>query len=604
MSGADRQAEIGVVGSPSTNTELTVDLLLEATEERLVGGLVHFGATQSGELVRSVGQVVSIELKNKWHEDSVFRNLLKRTGQIPPITQRQDTRTAKLAVGATFRRRDDSSYEPATLGMVPSTGTSVSRIDQALLDELLEAYRDEVFYMGRAYANDVLYPLFTKHFASDARGAGEAYHLGVFGKTGSGKSGLAKMLLVGYARHPELGILIIDPQGEFSHELGGHRIGSQGLPLDGILAGLGRSVQRFSVADIQLEEWALFQDFLTQMRFCERVLGIPQSSADNGRLAAEYIVAGLQKSNHKLAELSGETALRAALTAAQNRADRIYATANRADQLRDRIREVLADEVNDVLARDWNPICSLFAKGQGRRRLFGIVRDLVQSAESGEPRPVVVIDISEQGNDRRVWSEELQRRIIGKLLDALTASASEGLRENRSANTLVILDEAHRHAPSGSLEQGTQAANLRAVLRRAIRETRKYGVGWFFISQTLGGIDNEILGQLRSLFFGFGLALGDEFRKLREFAGGDDASMELYQSFRDPQSAPRADLREFAFMAVGPVSPLSYSGKPLFFSAFTDPREFVSANGLKVVEVPRPAPEQPPQPQFSLLGQR
>ncbi len=88
----------------------------------------------------------------------------------------------------------------------------------------------------------------------------------------------------------------------------------------------------------------------------------------------------------------------------------------------------------------------------------------------------------------------------------------------------------------------------------------------------MGGIDNEILQQLRIQFFGFGLALGDEFRKLREFVGGDDRAMELYQSFRDPHSAPRPDLRVFSFMAVGPVSPLAFSGKPIFFSVLSIPR--------------------------------
>jgi len=37
-------------------------------------------------------------------------------------------------------------------------------------------------------------------------------------------------------------------------------------------------------------------------------------------------------------------------------------------------------------------------------------------------------------------------------------------------------------------------------------------------SLTIGGIDNGIMQQLRIQFFGFGLALGDEFRKLREFS--------------------------------------------------------------------------------------
>ncbi len=83
-------------------------------------------------------------------------------------------------------------------------------------------------------------------------------------------------------------------------------------------------------------------------------------------------------------------------------------------------------------------------------------------------------------------------------------------------------------------------------------------------------------------FFGFGLALGDEFRKLREFVGGDERAMELYQSFRDPQSFPRRELQEFPFMAVGPVSPLSFSGRPLFFSAFTNPEEFITVNRLNI----------------------
>ena len=46
--------------------------------------------------------------------------------------------------------------------------------------------------------------------------------------------------------------------------------------------------------------------------------------------------------------------------------------------------------------------------------------------------------------------------------------------------------------------------------------------------------------------------------------------MELYKSVRDPHSAPRRELRKFPFIAVSPVSPLSFSGKPLFFSAFID----------------------------------
>ena len=573
--------DVAVIGSPSSNTEITADLLLEATEERIVGALVAFDASQNGIPIKSVGQVVGIELKNRWHEDSVFRNLIKRTGDIPPITNRQDTRTASLVVGATFRRNGEE-YEPDVLGVVPPTGTRINRVDQPLLDSLLQLYQQEVFYLGRAYANDVFYPMWFKHFGSGPMGAGEAYHMGVFGKTGSGKSGLAKMLLLAYAKHPKMGILIIDPQGEFSLELSGTMVGQQRLQVRETLDSMRRNIVVYRISDLQLDEWELFQELLVSLHFTER-LGIPAASADNSRRAAEVIRTALER-NHRLDSLSSEGALRTALNSVMDHrnSQQIYSTANRATQLVEYVQDVLQTRFQDLYEQAWTPLANLFASGPGRRRLLGVVSDLVQGASDGErPSAIISLDLSEQGN-RRVWSEGLQHRLIKRLLDNLIAHASSNLGTQNTANTLVLVDEAARLAPAVSPERGSEAEQLRTTLRRAVRETRKYGIGWFFVSQTLGGIDNEILQQLRILFFGFGLALGDEFRKLREFAGGDNRAMELYQSFRDPHSAPRPDLRKFPFMAVGPVSPLSFSGKPVFFSAFIDQNEYIRCNHFEL----------------------
>ena len=573
--------DVGVVGSPSTTTEFTIDLLQEATEERMVGALVAFDAVQSGSPIKSVGQVVGIELRNRWHEDATFRNLIKRTGEIPPITSRQDTRTAQLAVGATFRQTDNR-YDPDLLGMVPPTGTRVSRVDQQLIDSLLAIYQKEVFYLGKAYANDVLYPMWFKHFGSGLGGAGEAYHTGVFGKTGSGKSGLAKMLLLGYARHPEMGILVIDPQGEFSQELNGTTVGQQELPVRNALDRLPRPVQVYSIQDIQLDEWDLFEELLVALGFTGQ-LGIPAASVANSRNAAEIIRTALE-GQYNLDNLNSEDALNTALNSVITTQDArsIYSTPARANQLITHVSEILSNGMAELFRRYWEPLTNLFVRGQGRRNIYGIVRDLASTGYLNSPsRPIIAVDLSERGN-RNFWSENLQKRLIKKLLDSLVGYASQELGLQESANVLVIMDEAARLAPSGTLQSGSEEEQLRITLRSAVRETRKYGIGWFFISQTLGGIDNEILQQLRILFFGFGLALGDEFRKLREFAGGDRRAMELYQSFRDPHSAPSPDLREFPFMAVGPVSPLSFSGRPLFFSAFTDSQEFLDANGFSV----------------------
>lgn len=577
-----REQDIAVVGSPSSNTELTVDLLLESTEERVVGALVAFEATQNAAAITSVGQIVNIELRNRWHEDSVFRNLIKRTGEIPPITNRQDTRVASLAVGATFRR-GTNGYEPDVLGMVPATGTRVVRVSQVLLDRLLAVYQQEIFYLGRAYANDVLYPMWFKHFGYGPRGAGEAYHIGIFGKTGSGKSGLAKMLLLAYARHPELGILVIDPQGEFSLELSGTRVGQQGLPMDRVLQAMGRPVQRYAIENLQLDEWDTFAELLVALEFTSR-LGIPVASVANATAAAEVIREALD-GNIALNQIENQNAMRQALLAVTdpNDSQRIYSGGARRQQLINFVQRILGDntEFNSVFINSWQPLASLFSTGAGRRTVYGIVQDLLQAGQTpgNGVRPAVVIDISQQGNTR-FWTEGLQKRLLTKLLGTLVSISTRQLSTRQSANVLVILDEAHRHAPSAMGEADDESKRLRTLLRQAVRETRKYGIGWFFISLTLGGLDSEILQQLRIQFFGFGLALGDEFRKLREFVGGDERAMDLYQSFRDPQSAPRPDLREFPFMATGPASPLAFSGKPLFFSAFIDSAEFLSANNL------------------------
>ena len=149
-----------------------------------------------------------------------------------------------------------------------------------------------------------------------------------------------------------------------------------------------------------------------------------------------------------------------------------------------------------------------------------------------------------------------------------------------------MLDEAHRFVPYGGASQlDDESRMLRSELKRAVRETRKYGVGWMFISQTMQGLDTEILMQLRSMFFGYGLSFGLEYRRLQELAGGDDEAMNLYRSFRDPQSAMTPESKQFPFMAIGPVSPMPFAGQPMFFTAYNG-REFTDRNTLKPFQRP------------------
>lgn len=96
------------------------------------------------------------------------------------------------------------------------------------------------------------------------------------------------MLMLAYARHAELGILIIDPAGEFSLELTGTEVGEQHLPMKQVLQQLKRTTTVLRIRDLQLDEWDLFGELLVALRFTEH-LGIPAGSADPSRKAAETL---------------------------------------------------------------------------------------------------------------------------------------------------------------------------------------------------------------------------------------------------------------------------------------------------------------------------
>lgn len=97
-----------------------------------------------------------------------------------------------------------------------------------------------------------------------------------------------------------------------------------------------------------------------------------------------------------------------------------------------------------------------------------------------------------------------------------------------------------------------------------------------FISQTLSSLHREIISQIRVYVFGFGLGWGTERYALTDIIGGAEDAIQLYQMFRDPQSS--LGERTYPFMTIGPISPLSFSGTPLFFNALKYPDEFLRMN--------------------------
>ncbi len=571
---------VGVVGSPSSTTQLALDILGSAVTRKLVGELALFRFSQDSNTHYALGQITEVQLRNIWHEDPTMRSLIRQRGRVDAVSERQDTHLAKMVISAVFRKGGTASYEPSLLGTVPPTGTPIHLVTDPVLDELLRPYRDQIFYLGHVYGSKPKLPLWFKHFDSGTHGAGEAYHLGIFGKTGSGKSVLAKMILLAYARYPKMALLVIDPQGEFARDI--QMIGSSGqfaLPLKRVLKSLGKETFVLTVKKLVLDRWDLLRQILAESRFFRELQIMTQDKLET---ACDQFVEAMRKApGIKLADLHRREVFDKAwnLLNQDKLRNKIYAREGAAaERFRDAINEANPEELYHNI---WLPVARLFQEDRnaGRRKVEDALKWLLDMSK--RRRPLLVIDVSKEQAEGLLWNDKIQSLVIKRLLEGVTYMAEAMYKEGQSLNALVVIDEAHRLAPRELPKDDDTSRGVRSMLIDAARTTRKYGLGWLFISQTLSSLHTEIIQQLRIFFFGFGLGLGQEFRSLRQLVGSSGTALDLYQLFRDPHSAFDAKSRQYSFMTIGPVSPLSFSGSPLFLNAFNTVEAFLNANNLK-----------------------
>ena len=561
------QAEnIGVIGSPSSTSELTVDILGTAVNKGLIGKFSIFNYFQDGKDHYALGQITEILMQNIWTQDATMRGIIRQKGRVDPITEKQDIHMAKMIVSSVFSI-DNNSVEPSIFGTVPSTGTRIRLFDAKIMDSLLLEYQEEIFYLGKTYGTDINFPMWLKHFSSGKYGAGEAYHIGIFGKTGSGKSVLAKMMITGYARHNSMSVFILDPQGEFSQEF------STNIDIINILKRqLNRNIKiytlqnlTFDYNDILFKELLLATDFFQKLTIWYRDHPVRFFNGFISLLKAKNTIEPeIKPWNYYKREafdrIWNQIPTEAFLTktiGSKSPRDRVKSAWNNLD----------ADEMYSI----WSGVANLFRyRGANGIRLSELFE---KTAAEGA---FVIIDISSREKPKDIiWNDEIQYIAIQQFLSKITSQAEEKFKAGGNLNSLVVIDEAHRLAP----RERTDNKNIeiiKSLFIDAVRTTRKYGLGWMFISQTLSSLSREILNQIRIYLFGFGLAWGIERLALRDIIGGAREAISLYQNFRDPQSG--LGKREYPFMTIGPISPLSFSGTPLFFNALNYPDEFMRVN--------------------------
>jgi len=580
-------SRIAVVGSPSTTRSITIDILGDTEHQSLHGDLVYLTHSMGddGSLI-ALGTVNEIKTSNRWHEDPNMRGVLKQHGELPHLSEIGDVRTGEVLIQAAYEAESaNPAVGPApresgaALTMSPTTGSSVYRVTDDFLEALVRRHADRVIYLGHIYRSEVRMPLILRHFGGSSKGgAGEAFHTGVFGMTGSGKSGFASYLIAAQLRHPEMGVIIVDPQGQFS--------GEQGLPfsIEAWAKQLGRRVRRYAISrNLRLRKDAyLLADLLELTPLFKSHLGI------RGRDNLESAVHEFRRIVQGTAEWEKRDVnevLRDILQTLEQDAaalGRIYSSDPSRNRLQSRLQVTLADQIQFGIALDWfRPIHSLFAptnlQGEPRVPLHGILQQVIDSGD--ENRPLVIIDFSRQAGASAGSAAELlestpvKARLLRIVCSTINIRAEQAFQGGQSLNLSVVFDEAHRFASQDAEDE--EVAFLASKLVDYVRTTRKLGIGWMFITQEISSLKRSIYRQLRVRCFGYGLTSGSEIQRLRE-AVGDDAALGLYKSFVDPEAVQPS---QYPFMVTGPVSPLSFTGAPVFLSVYTDFQHFLRDNG-------------------------
>src|SRR3989344_4901185 len=179
---------MGITGSPRNTLEVVIDITELTKTDRTLGQMVYVAVEEDGRNVLVIGQIIEIETKNRWHEDPAFKGVIKRHGTLPHLSGAADNRIATISVQACYDLGSDDP-EGYILGTSPSTGVKVFKMNNTVMEALMTGNKKAITYIGKVYGTNVDLPFWFKHFdrtdtTSDEYGAGDAYHIGVFGKTG------------------------------------------------------------------------------------------------------------------------------------------------------------------------------------------------------------------------------------------------------------------------------------------------------------------------------------------------------------------------------------------------------------------------------------
>ena len=563
-------APIAVIGSPNSTTTFTVDILEAARDRALDHAWVTFEVVErfNGRAYRkrALCQLGGIVTRNRWHEDPVIRAVIKHQGALPALSGESDLTSAQLSALGVFLLDDAGRVlRRTTLSTPPPSGTLVFPADAATLHDLVHT-EPGIFYAGQSPGDGLPVPLTLRHFgATEAGGFGEAVMLGIFGQTRSGKSILAAQLLAGFAANRDLGILVLDPQGEFGRDrfaAGDHRVDFSIKRLLGSLRHR-REASVVTTDEVALEGAEAFTELLRRAGFFES-LGFKGANKEReaaGRLAG--LLTELTDGEGRRRPIRDLRSADMALLVKDlaRFADVIYATRpgttpGEGQRAADVLARFNLDEAR--LRRVWIDALRRFRTDDGRVPLSQLIQRVLSD------RAVVVLSFAQENADEPPYF------LLNEILTRLRQVIHRSFQHGQTSNALVLLDEAHLFAGEHASEH-VDGARTRALLAQSVRMTGKYGVGWMFVTQTLHDFDKTILRQLQVKIFGQGFKLGADREYVETELGKEGFAR--YCSLPDPKRTGR-----YTFMVTGPIVALGSLGTPLVLQGFRAADDLMRAN--------------------------
>ncbi len=542
---------VGVVGSGNSTASFTINILEDAISQSLEGKLYVLSHEEGNITKYVVGQMTGLEGTNEWHEKTALQPLIKREGSLPDLSGDTDVKAATLTlIGAYEYDAISDEFVTTTLNTPPASGTEIYEVNNDLMDEIAT---DNRYNIGRIYRSDTLAPLELKGFGSVAQGGhGEGRRTGVFGRSGTGKSIVAAELLGGYAKDEDMGILLLDPEGEYADD----SFGDANFEFSfHDLLDAARGQDNYTIRDIGNVTLRDRQSFLRLLDEADvfKKLGVFDGEK------REMVIDDLFDCYDQDSVDPGDVGIADFVDDVAGLADLAYAS-NKADDVQDRY-----SSQNNLIEYRFETVQDLFDEGPQDITVDQLIDEVLTKGE------IVVLNLDPDNIDAaNIGGKSALYTILHGIMIRFRSRVYRNFRDDELANALVALDEAQEFMPRRTPDNEF-LGELRQQIRRSQLKSRKRGVGWLFINQRISTFDETAYTQMDNRIFCAGLDIGDDGRAVRQVVQKD-----AYKEYKKLPAPKQSNI--YTYMVTGGIVSLGTTGRPLIVEGFDGSDEVIDAN--------------------------